>query len=532
MLDKLPEVIYNTPISIHIFDSGNDMTSALLSCELMLGSPDELHVRLMLSRSGAPPEPIMSPLTIPWNNQLLLEKSLNPEAYGQALSRMLFTPDLRERIASVTARYDQSGDLLRFQIHIPPEERQDALQRVRWETLSEPSSAKDKLFLSQQLVCSRHLPLNSPRFNDVILPARHEVRALIAVANPRTPNLTPIDVDREVDRARAALLDIPSVVLAGNPSATPHAILSALEQGIHILYLVCHGTLSNGTDPYLWLESEEPDTRVRPYSARSFSADLSRLPQPPLLVVLISCVSAINRATGNALDAIGPQLAQSGIGAVVAMQEEVGMSITALFPKAMMQKLHASDGNVELALAAARRALLAQEAQSYSTGDHWWRPVLWSRLPDGRAWAPTKARVDLAALLQTRSYDQLLAVSESPDRSGWDLGTLQLYRAFGLLRGENSSRVDETHWQQVEAALLSATEAGIAQETAATAWALLMLAKIDRFVLRRRTIRGIDLGTIRQELCALPSDARDQSLIETFPATPEARARFAQLGGC
>jgi hypothetical protein len=259
------------------------------------------------------------------------------------------------------------------------------LHALRWENLYDPEY-QAPLALSEQVIFSRILA--SPDLTPVVIPLRPRLQALIVVANPTDLvdySLAPIAVGEEIARITSALRPIPATIIGDYPDAVQHratlpAIIEHLRPapeagstGPHILYLVCHGRLVDD-EPYLWLEgaggSSEP-TRGRDLVARV--RDLARR---PLLAVLASCQSA-GQGYGDVLAALGPQLAQAGIPAVLAMQGNVPMQTVEHMMPVFFRELQ-RDGQVDRALAAARGDLRGDPS--------WWMPVLFLRIRDGRLW--------------------------------------------------------------------------------------------------------------------------------------------------
>ena len=217
----------------------------------------------------------------------------------------------------------------------------------------------------------------------------------------------------EVERARKALGDIPTTVLASSPTGPPvtlSAISAALRDQPHILYLTAHGAVVEN-EPHLWLE--RPDGTSDPTSGTALVQMLANLSSRPLFVSLASCQSAGQSHATGALAALGPQLARAGVAAVLAMQGSVSMQTVERLMPICFHELR-RNGAVDRALAAARAAL---------RGDaNWWLPVLFLRVRDGRIWheperlvgAPPPAQ----AVAPQRFHTQLRQVLRSCDEFG------------------------------------------------------------------------------------------------------------------
>lgn len=311
------------------------------------------------------------PITL--NLVALRALELMPDAYGAALSAMLFTTDLREAWRQARGFAEGAGSALRVRLCL---EGNDDLHAMRWELLRDP---RDDLLLahSERIRFSRFL--SSPSLAAIQLNTRPSMHVVVAVANPLvlpTFHLQPVDVADAVARVRASLGDVRTTIVDGQerrPTATLPTIIAALREGAQILYLVCHGALIDG-QPYLWLE-QEPGSMSRPVPGDALVHAIAQLERPPLLVILASCSGAGDN--GAVLGAIGPKLAQTGIGAVLAMRGAVPVALVdALTPRLFAELWR--DGQIDRAVAAARAALPLSLP--------WWLPTLWMAVRDGALW--------------------------------------------------------------------------------------------------------------------------------------------------
>lgn len=310
----------------------------------------------------------------------LLALALNAPAYGAALTRMLFA-DARLVETFREARAHAQGARVPLRVRLRLDRRDQALHALRWETLQDPTAlAPAFLATDSRTLLSRYLDVSDIQTID--LRPRGVLRALVVVANPGDLvqyNLPPVDATGEVERARTALGAIDCTVLAshaGYPRPTWANLVAALQREIDILYLVCHGTLHDGM-PFLWLE--DAMGQVERVPATSVTARVRELHHRPLLVVLAACGTAgHSHGSDDARLALGPQLAQTGIGAVVAMYDSITAAAVAQSMPVFFHQLQ-THGVVDQAMAAAR-SLLADQ------GNDWWKLVLFLRLSDGRLW--------------------------------------------------------------------------------------------------------------------------------------------------
>ena len=156
-------------------------------------------------------------------------------------------------------------------------------------------------------------------------------------------------------------------------------MLEALEKGVDVLYLVCHGAVSQDV-PLIYLEG--PDGKADAVDGRKLVERLLGLQRRPTVVMLCSCQSAGSGDERRSDDdgdlaALGPRLAAAGVSAVVGMQGNVAMRTADAFASAFFEAL-GKDGIVDRAMAVARR--------SVADRDDWWAPVLFSRLRSGRTY--------------------------------------------------------------------------------------------------------------------------------------------------
>jgi predicted metal-dependent hydrolase len=314
--------------------------------------------------------------------QALNEASLDVQEYGRRLTQMLFA-DARLTSAWQQARASSYGadTPLSFRLRLDPSA--DALHSLRWEALQDPDTGAP-LCTNELVRFARYL--HSSDLTLVRIPPRPNLKALIVAANPSdlaSYHLAPVDVDGEVARARTALGDIPTTVLAYETNgmrATLANISAALRDGPHVCYLVCHGQIVRG-ESYLWLEQAD-GTHDR-VAGTAFVQALTALTERPLFIVLASCQSAGQSHDEGALAAIGPQLARAGVAAVVAMQGNVAMQTVKQLMPILFVELR-RDAQIDRALAAARGVLRDTE--------EWWVPILFLRVADGRLWREPEPR--------------------------------------------------------------------------------------------------------------------------------------------
>ncbi len=306
----------------------------------------------------------------------LNDLAYEPDAYGKKLTEMLFADaSIRTAFAQARTSAQTLGAALRLRLMIGPSAPR--LHSLYWEMLRDAQDGSP-LSTNENLLFSRYL--SSLDWRPVRLRAKGELHALVMAANPSDLSenkLAPVDVQGEIARAEQNLGDI-TVSSLPDPNGEQQATLNNLVDNLReikpdILYLVCHGSMA-AEEPMLWLENE--DGKTARVTGKELVRRMKELEDRPRLVVLASCESAGDGA-GNALAALGPLLAESGIPAVLAMQGKISMQTVAEMMPVFFRELQ-RDGQIDRALAVARGAVRERP-------DHW-MPALFMRLKSGRIW--------------------------------------------------------------------------------------------------------------------------------------------------
>ena len=312
----------------------------------------------------------------------LQDLDADEEGYGAALGRMLLRPaDVGSfyREALTIAEREELTLHLRLHLSAPPR-----FHALRWESVRDPETGA-RIATQSRVLVSRYL--SSPDWRPISVPPKHDLRALVVVAGPSDLDtydlggrpLAPVKVDDEVKRAKAALQGFNDVDVLANGNATLTAMLDALDGGVDVLYLVCHGAL-RGDVPLLLLV--KPTGEADPVDGRTLVERLQEQDRRPTVALLSSCQSASRgdewwSEDDGDLAAFAPRLSAAGVSAVVGMQGNVSMTTADLFAPAFFAAL-AEDGVVDRAMTIARRAVRDR--------DDWWVPVLYSRLRSGRTY--------------------------------------------------------------------------------------------------------------------------------------------------
>jgi len=328
-------------------------------------------------------------------------------AYGRLLTNTLLKEggDIRKQYDRARTVSRAKGRPLRLRLRIAPNAGE--LHTLRWETLCDPMRVDDKdpwLLAQDDVYFSRYL--SSADWLSVSLGTHGNLKVLVVIANPplleQRPNpggreLRPVDVMAEFKRAKDSLGDnIKGTLISGQDQVTLGALISRVQEGFDVLYLVCHGALvrEDGVDvPHLWLETVDDEERNE-VPATELVRQIRNMARPPVLVVLASCQSAgtgqpaapdgedSRRSTDQGVfAALGPQLVLAGVPAVLAMQGDVYMSTLERFMPVFFTELR-RDGQVDRAVAVARGAI-QREGNRF---DDRWMPTLFMRLQRGRIW--------------------------------------------------------------------------------------------------------------------------------------------------
>lgn len=328
---------------------------------------------------------LSEPYLVEFDWEQLNSLVLDVKQYGAALSSMFFSDDgIRKQFAKALARINNES-ALRIRLYL--RRVTPLLHNVLWETLEDPTCPEHRtLATDERVLLSRFL--SSWDFRPVHLQSRDNLRALVAIANPRGiekqqvagRRLSSVDAAGEWKRLSTALGRISKQNLSNDGPVSINHITTKLRDGFDIFVLVCHGALVDG-EPLLWLENEEGDI------ARVMGIDLvlrlKDMKDPPRLIVLCSCQSSgvadqVRSDDKGALAALGPRLAEAGIPAIVAMQDNIRMDTASAFLRVFFEELM-EDSQIDRAMAVARSSI-------YHDQPDWWVPVLITRLKRGRVW--------------------------------------------------------------------------------------------------------------------------------------------------
>ena len=313
----------------------------------------------------------------------LSELLYDPAKYAFELTRGMFSSEvLRTAFAQAQTSAQSQNAALRLRLFIGASAPE--LHGLCWELLRDPQSSAP-LATDANLLFSRYL--SSLDWRPVRLKPRGELKALVVVSSPSdlaNYKLAEIDRDVEINRAMesfghgVARTNTEKLFLEKDIRLTPRASVSNLVLGLRefgpdVLYLVAHGFLKDG-QPVLVLEDE--NGRAERVQAADLVTRFRELETLPRLVVMISCQSG-GKPGENGLAALGPRLAEIGVPAVLAMQDNLSMETAAQFIPAFFRELQ-REGQVDRAVSVAR-GMVRERLDA-------WVPVLTTRLKSNRLW--------------------------------------------------------------------------------------------------------------------------------------------------
>ncbi|MCI5147485.1 MAG: CHAT domain-containing protein, partial [Candidatus Electrothrix sp. AR3] len=222
------------------------------------------------------------------------------------------------------------------------------LKTLRWERICAPGSSGDWDFLAldQNNPFSLYLPsLTDKNFSAI---GRHDLRALVILADPPADNpygLASFDAQATATSISKALVDIPHDMLGPVENAVGPADKDTLytqitKQHYTLLHLVAHGLYRNGETILYLLDAEH---KVSPLNASDLIKKMKRqrsVSGLPHLAFLSTCESAKPEAE-EALGGLAQRLVRElGLPAVVAMTAPVSIATAEELSVAFYQRLH------------------------------------------------------------------------------------------------------------------------------------------------------------------------------------------------
>lgn len=352
---------------------------ALFDIRIRGGGPERYDVEVQSALGGDASGVFVSPLgdatfqqqlarlhDLDTNEDLLIE-------LGQSLFRALFQSDVKDVYVRSQGRLKPDQGLrLRFTI----DPALTAVAGLPWEFLYDPDQGPLTL-LDAPIV--RYLPQQSA---PPVLEPRLPLKVLLTGA--QTPPAA--DVARELREVRAALQELEQsghVVIHFEEHLTRTKLQRLLREGFQIWHFAGHGELSpdklSGR-----LVLEENDGSPDPVSANELRIFFNR--SGLQLILLDACNSG--ELTVAPYRSVAPALIRAQIGAVVAMQFKVPTEATRPFAVELYRAL-AEGFPIDACVTEGRKAVMA--ATGLSNPD-WGIPVVYTRAPDGRLFAPVASQ--------------------------------------------------------------------------------------------------------------------------------------------
>ncbi|MCP4542085.1 MAG: CHAT domain-containing protein [Chloroflexi bacterium] len=360
------------------------------------------------------------------DQQALQAVESDPEQYGLDLFYNLFSGPVRRAYDKATGRAEaQTGGRLRVRLWIDNDAAE--LHALPWERIYHVHRGQSvPMAISTLTPFSRYTGLEIPEPEPV---TSRPIRMLIAISNPHNledSGLSPIDVAQEVENLRQALGDLQQggqihVTLIPGQSGLSAELRAQLEDegyqiqdgmtsldnimqmlpDCHIFHFLGHGAFRRRGDrgegvAALYLEKDDGSwqgVRDDDIVSRLVAA------APALrLVFLAACESAKRDAkAAHPFVGLAPKLVKAGVPAVVAMQDQVSITLAQELTGSFYRRL-LEHGEIDRALNEARSTLFDQKKTD------WAIPVLFMRLEQGQLFAADPIRLTLQAIRAHELY--------------------------------------------------------------------------------------------------------------------------------
>ena len=359
-------------------------------------------------------------------------------------------------------------DQVRFELIL--DQNDVEINQLRWEYLKQPD--KTPLAVLGRSAFYRRLNVRT----EPLPIEKRPLKVLAAICSPKDlgleggstneilQKLAKVDVIAERERMVKALewasshgmMQYDIFPNANVPAVTLEALRKALQDGYHVLHLLCHGLFieRQRDQRQFYLVMERTDRQSHFVAADDF-IDALRLGKGKLrLVILAACQSAIS-STGAAFHGLGPRLArEAGIPSVIGMQDLLPFQAAQLFTQHFYDDL-ARSGRIDMALAVTRLALYQPNDQKNraETGS-WGIPVLLMCTDDGKLLDPAELPEREPEILPFEPPAGQSGLTPGPlpqDLSPPPSSASQLLSSFSLMM----NRVMETTPPRVEEAFLA-----------------------------------------------------------------------------
>ena len=348
---------------------------ALFDIRIRGAGPDRYDVDVQSALGGDASGVFVSPATDPaFQEQIKRLQALDTDEellieIGQRLFTALFTSGIKDVYARSQGKL-KADQGLRLRFTIDP--AQTALASLPWEFLNDPDQGPIVLldapivrYLAQQ---SAPPVLESPLPLKVLLTS--------AVTPPAA------DVERELAEVRAALSELEQsghVSVRVEEHLTRSKLQRLLREGFQVWHFAGHGGLSRDKRGSA-LVFEDNGGSADPISAAELGIFLNR--SGLQLILLDACNSA--ELTTAPYRTITPALIRAQVGAVIAMQFKLPTEATRPFVGEFYRAL-AEGFPIDACVTEGRKAVMAVTGLR---NPDWGIPVVYTRAPDGRLFAP------------------------------------------------------------------------------------------------------------------------------------------------
>jgi hypothetical protein len=353
-----------------------------------------------ISCGGADPRGYCDPAKTP------IAEPAFPQRTGERLFDWLFSDSRLENAwVELRGRYPHRRIRLRIDTNAPE------LHCLPWELLRDLRLRQD-VTACEATPFSRYTALSVPsaRKADPIL--ERPIRILAAIAAPDDLSsdrrkLDPIDAEAEWAQLVQVFGGVNNVELVRlEKPCTLDAIELALKD-CHVLHFIGHGGFVNERSRlFLADKGNNVEAAQETQIAEMFSRQL--VTGHLRLVFLSSCMTA-TRSPADAFRGLAPRLVESGVPAVVAMQDLISQDTAREFTRVFYRHLLAH-GEVDRACNSARSVLLTSKTSGAGV------PVLFLRLKDGLLFDEAEYQVnqaDLYRVLSALPADELQALASA-----------------------------------------------------------------------------------------------------------------------
>ncbi|MDM8532685.1 AAA-like domain-containing protein [Anaerolineales bacterium HSG25] len=375
---------------------------------------DERGYPVEINSQGQVFEGYLDSAVLPWVG------TASPIEDGARLFAHLFADDtLKKAWSQICGQAPERRVRLRIDVDAPE------LHAIPWEQLQDGTTEPPQIIAADEATpFSRDLAVSHP-FGEPL--TNRPIKMLVMIATPENlPDykLQPLDWETERAVIDSIWLQSPNPaelqITTLNEPATLSALETALGDGYQLLHIVAHGKKGEHSNKsVLYLANE--DNQVDFVSVSDLTTMLGRQTNLPRFIFLVACQTA-TRSPADAFRGFAPQLIQTGIPAVLAMQDLVPVKTARQFTQTFYQQLF-QHGLVDLAANKARSILMTKGLPGSAI------PVLFSRM-SGNLLIGGKL-----PLIQDRSQIEL----ESP------LGIMQPDSPYYLERS-----ADERCWRYIE----------------------------------------------------------------------------------